>query len=53
MSDAGKAREVFSQMSDHNKRDPSTQYLLYKVALRVRDVELGVYVLTYPQCSRN
>lgn len=40
-SDAAKAREVYSQMSDHNQKDPSTQYLLYKVALRLHDLEQG------------
>ena len=41
MSDQAKAREVFSQMSAPNQKDPSTMYLLYKVALRSRDSELG------------
>lgn len=42
MSDQGKAREVYSQMSPSNKKDPSTMYLLYKVALRCYDTDLAV-----------
>lgn len=41
MSDPSKARDVYFEMSDSNKKDPSTQYLLYKVALRSQDPELG------------
>jgi hypothetical protein len=40
-SDIGKAREIYTQMSTSNKKDPSTQYLLYKVALRCRDPDLA------------
>ena len=47
MSDHAKAREVYSQMSPSNKKDPSTMYLLYKVALRSCDSELGEYVLVF------
>jgi len=42
MSDAAKAREIYSHMSAANKSDPSTQYLIYKIALRSRDIELGI-----------
>jgi len=44
-SDAVKARDVFSQMSASERLGPSTQYLLYKVALSSRDLELGNNVL--------
>lgn len=40
-SDSAKALELYSQMSTTNKMDPSTQYLLYKVALRSHDAELA------------
>lgn len=36
-----KAREIYAQMSETNQRDHSTQYLLYKVALRCGDTGLG------------
>lgn len=45
LSDLGKAREIYYGMSDSNKKDPSTQYLVYKVALRCRDLGLGVQTL--------
>ena len=32
-------------MLDSNKKDPSTQYLVYKVALRCRDLDLGMQAL--------
>lgn len=41
VSNQAKAKEVYSQMSPSNKKDPSTVYLLYKVALRCRDSELA------------
>lgn len=41
MSSPAKAREIYGQMSDSNQRDPYTQYLLYKLALRCKDQELG------------
>ena len=47
MSDQAKAREVYSQMSPSNKKDPSTMYLLYKVALRCRDPGLGDSALCF------
>lgn len=51
MSDQVKAREVYSQMSPCNKKYPSTMYLLYKVALRCRDSELGEYVLVFARAE--
>ena len=45
LSDFGKAREVYCEMTDSNKKDPSTQYLVYKVALRCRDLDLGMHAL--------
>ena len=42
ISDFGKAREIYARMSDANKKDPSTQYLVYKVALRCQDPDLGM-----------
>ena len=45
MSDEAKAREVFLQMSPSHRKDPSTMYLLYKVAMRSHDSELGYYVI--------
>lgn len=47
MSNQSKAKEAYSQMSPSNKEDPSSMYLLYKVALRCRDSELGDYVLLF------
>ncbi len=44
-SDPAKALEVYSQMSATNRKDPSTQYLLYKVALRSQDVDLATECL--------
>lgn len=41
MADTRKALDAHSSMSDTNKKHPSTQYLLYKVALRAQDTELG------------
>lgn len=45
ISDAAKALEIYSQMSVTNKKDPSTQYLLYKVALRSQDADLATECL--------
>ena len=36
-----KAREIYAQMSEMNQHDHLTQYLLYKVALRCGDTDLG------------
>ena len=44
LSNFGKAREIYARMSDANKKDPSTQYLVYKVALRCQDLDLGMLV---------
>lgn len=41
MSDPGKAREVYGQMSESNKEHSSTKYLLYKAALSCQDRDLG------------
>lgn len=40
-SDFVKCHEIRHQMSEATLRDPSTQYLLYKVALRCHNVDLG------------
>lgn len=45
LSDLGKAREIYYRMTNSNKQDPSTQYLVYKVALRSRDLDLGMHAL--------
>ena len=45
ISDAAKALEIYSQMSATNKKDPSSQYLLYKVALRSQDADLATECL--------
>ena len=45
LSDFGKAREIYARMSDANKKDPSTQYLVYKGALRCQDLDLGMQAL--------
>jgi len=39
--DPSSAREVYFQMSDVGKAAPLTKYLMYKVALRSGDTELG------------
>lgn len=36
-----KALDIHHEMSDVNKKHPSTQYLLYKVALRSQNTDLG------------
>ena len=43
LSDLGKARDVYYGMTESNKKDPTTQYLVYKVALRCRDLDLGMH----------
>ncbi|KAL8927160.1 MAG: hypothetical protein Q9172_001484 [Xanthocarpia lactea] len=40
-SDLARCRDIRCQMSESTERDPSTQYLLYKVALKCRDTDLG------------
>ena len=45
MSKATKAREIASTMSAANQSDESTQYLLYKVALRCQDSEMAAECL--------
>ena len=40
-SNPAKAREIHGQMSESNRVDPSTQYLLYKLALKCKDQQLG------------
>lgn len=52
MSDQAKAQDVFSQMSAPYKKDPSTMYLLYKVALRCGDSELGDYAVVFLEMNR-
>ncbi|KAL9641268.1 MAG: hypothetical protein Q9204_000167 [Flavoplaca sp. TL-2023a] len=44
-SDLAKCQEVRCQMSDSIERDPSTQYLLYKAALRCQDAALAAECL--------
>ena len=44
MADIRKALDAHSAMTEVNKRHPSTQYLLYKVALRSQNAELGKYI---------
>lgn len=51
MSDSQRAREVYLEMSDMNKKHPSTQYLLYKIALRCQDVELATQCLDTICCT--
>ena len=41
MTDTGKVLEAHLEMSEVTKRHPSTQYLLYKVALRSQNSDLG------------
>ncbi|KAI4843923.1 hypothetical protein E4T44_06486 [Aureobasidium sp. EXF-8845] len=43
--DATAARAAYHQMSENGKSAAMTQYLMYKIALRENDVELGVYSL--------
>lgn len=45
MSNAAAALEVFATMSEANRNDALTQYLLYKVALQCRDTDLAVRCL--------
>ncbi|KAL8695174.1 MAG: hypothetical protein Q9218_000342 [Villophora microphyllina] len=40
-SDLVECREISHQMSDSTKNDSSTRYLLYKLALKCQDVDLG------------
>ena len=35
------AREIYSQMSTSNKMEPSTQFIIYEVALLSRESDLG------------
>ncbi|KAL8848508.1 MAG: hypothetical protein Q9221_006467 [Calogaya cf. arnoldii] len=44
-SDLAKCREIRYQMSDSTERDPSTRYLLYKVALKCHDADLAAECL--------
>lgn len=39
--DTNSARDVYSSMSSEAKAAPLTQYLVFKVALRTQDQELG------------
>ena len=50
MSDTRYAREVYLEMADTNKKHPSTQYLLYKIALRCQDIELGKCIFLTHLC---
>ncbi|KAI9739411.1 MAG: hypothetical protein M1818_005099 [Claussenomyces sp. TS43310] len=43
--DIGSAREVFNAMADNAKKDPQTRFLMYKVALRTREVEVALEYL--------
>lgn len=45
ISNSARALEIYSQMSITNKNDPSTQYLIYKVALRSQDADLATECL--------
>lgn len=44
-SNSAKAREIYDQMSESNRRDPSTQFLLYKLALKCKDQQLAIECL--------
>ena len=46
--DIREALDAHFEMSDVNKKHPSTQYLLYKVALRSQDTNLGNTTPTRP-----
>ena len=41
MANVRQALDTHLEMSDANKKHPSTQYILYKVALRSQDTDLG------------
>ena len=41
----GKAREIFAQMSEFNRKEPSSQHLLYKVALSFQDSNMAMVCL--------
>jgi len=41
MSNPQRAREIYLEMSETNKQHPSSQYLVYKVALRCQSTGLG------------
>ena len=41
MADTRKALEAHLEMSEVTKKHPFTQYLLYKVALRSQNTDLG------------
>ena len=40
--------EIYSEMSESNRMNPSTQYLLYKIALRLGDIGQGDLDLNRP-----
>lgn len=50
MANLQQAREVYLQMSETNQKQPSTQFLLYKIALRCNDVELGIDDFSQEAC---
>ncbi|KAL8827014.1 MAG: hypothetical protein Q9191_003443 [Dirinaria sp. TL-2023a] len=50
-SDPQRARDVYLEMSGTNQKHPSTQYLLYKIALRCQDVELGIWLILIRLCK--
>ena len=46
LSDIGKAKDIFSTLSSTTRDDPSTQYLLYKIAIRSEDSQLAASALS-------
>jgi hypothetical protein len=46
--DVTAARAAYHQMSENGKSAAMTQYLMYKIASRENDFELGVYSLLTP-----
>lgn len=44
--DLGGARDIFSSMSEAAKNEPTTRFLMYKVAIRCNDVELAAACLS-------
>lgn len=48
MSNPQRAREAYLEMSETNKQHPSSQYLIYKIALRCQNTRLGMNPTTPP-----
>ena len=52
LSDMERGREIASSMTNANRNDPGTQYLLFKIALQSGDNELGRSLRTFEALTR-